>query len=196
MKLSPQQLLPHLQGLGTGQSPWPVLRRPSKAWLASEPLLHYSPVNLPGGEGYAIWSEEGLVYLGYTLLSDLAGELALRRQAWPKACLQAASAKNQLVESLQAGCYEGNLILAGTEFQMDVWQALLTIAPGSLTTYGQLAQRLNRPKGARAIGQAVGANPISILVPCHRVLASNGNLGGYHWGLALKQTLLKSELGI
>lgn len=82
---------------------------------------------------------------------------------------------------------------AGTAFQREVWQALLTIAPGASDTYGHLAERLGRAQAARALGAAVGRNPISILIPCHRVLGAAGALTGYAGGLARKQALLKLE---
>lgn len=82
---------------------------------------------------------------------------------------------------------------AGTAFQRAVWQALLAIEPGACDTYGRLAERLGRAQAARALGAAVGRNPISILIPCHRVLGASGALTGYAGGLARKQALLKLE---
>ncbi|RTL39045.1 MAG: methylated-DNA--[protein]-cysteine S-methyltransferase [Burkholderiales bacterium] len=82
---------------------------------------------------------------------------------------------------------------AGTAFQREVWQALLTIAPGQPATYGALAERLGRASAARALGAAVGRNPISVLVPCHRVIGADGSLTGYAGGLARKQALLALE---
>lgn len=84
---------------------------------------------------------------------------------------------------------------AGTPFQREVWQALLTIAPGQPATYGALAERLGRASAARALGAAVGRNPISVLVPCHRVVGADGSLTGYAGGLARKQALLGLEGG-
>lgn len=85
------------------------------------------------------------------------------------------------------------LALAGTPFQLDVWRALAEIPAGETVTYGQLAARLGRPSAARAVGAAVGANPVAVLVPCHRVVRADGNLGGYRWGTARKQQLLAGE---
>lgn len=83
--------------------------------------------------------------------------------------------------------------VTGTPFQMAVWRALVKIPFGATTTYGELAARVGRPGAARAVGQAVGANPIAVLIPCHRVLAANGRLGGYYWGSACKRRLLRYE---
>lgn len=85
------------------------------------------------------------------------------------------------------------LDLAGTPFQQRVWQALLSIPPGRLERYGRLAEQLGRPQAARAVGAAVGRNPVSVLVPCHRVVGADGSLTGYAGGLARKRALLQLE---
>ena len=82
---------------------------------------------------------------------------------------------------------------AGTAFQRAVWQALLEIAPGASDTYGRLAGRLGRAQAARALGAAVGRNPISVLIPCHRVVGADGSLTGYAGGLERKKALLSLE---
>jgi methylated-DNA-[protein]-cysteine S-methyltransferase len=81
----------------------------------------------------------------------------------------------------------------GTAFQQAVWRALGEIAPGATTTYGEIAQRIGRPAASRAVGAAVGRNPISILVPCHRVIGRDGSLTGYAGGLPRKHALLAHE---
>ena len=81
----------------------------------------------------------------------------------------------------------------GTKFQQQLWRAMLHIPPGSTRTYGELARVLRRSKASRAIGQACGANPIPIIIPCHRVLANGHKLGGFSAGLDWKRKLLKSE---
>jgi methylated-DNA-[protein]-cysteine S-methyltransferase len=82
---------------------------------------------------------------------------------------------------------------AGTAFQREVWQALLQIEPGASDTYGHLAERLGRAQAARALGAAVGRNPISVLIPCHRVVGADGSLTGYAGGLERKKALLSLE---
>lgn len=81
----------------------------------------------------------------------------------------------------------------GTAFQQQVWQALLTIEYGSTISYAELAKSIGRPKSFRACANANGKNPISLIIPCHRVIASDGSLGGYTGGTAIKQTLLMHE---
>jgi methylated-DNA-[protein]-cysteine S-methyltransferase len=101
-------------------------------------------------------------------------------------------------EALRA-CFAGEaaqppaLDLHGTAFQRTVWQALCEIPPGATVTYAQLAARVGRPSAVRAVGAAVGRNPVSVLVPCHRVVGSDGSLTGYAGGMARKQALLALE---
>jgi len=85
------------------------------------------------------------------------------------------------------------LNLLGTQFQNEVWSALRKIPLGGVATYGDIAARIGRPGGARAVGQACGANPALLFVPCHRVVAAGGKLGGFGGGLALKEALLRHE---
>jgi methylated-DNA-[protein]-cysteine S-methyltransferase len=83
----------------------------------------------------------------------------------------------------------------GTPFQQEVWRALCDIPYGETTSYGALAERIGRPKAVRAVGLANGSNPIAIIIPCHRVIGSNGSLTGYGGGLATKRALLELEKG-
>jgi AraC family transcriptional regulator of adaptative response/methylated-DNA-[protein]-cysteine methyltransferase len=85
------------------------------------------------------------------------------------------------------------LHVRGTNFQIRVWRALLAIPPGRVSSYGEIAREIGRPSAARAVGRAVGSNPVSILIPCHRVLRAHGELGGYRWGLERKRALLAWE---
>jgi len=85
------------------------------------------------------------------------------------------------------------LDMAGTEFQKSVWNALRKISPGKTKSYGEIARTIGRPKAVRAVGGACGANPVPVLVPCHRVLAANKKLGGFSGGLDWKRSLLKRE---
>lgn len=85
------------------------------------------------------------------------------------------------------------LHLKGTEFQLKVWEALLKIPMGKLATYGNLAKQLQNPNASRAVGTAIGDNPVAFLIPCHRVIQSSGALGGYHWGLDRKTAMIGWE---
>ena len=88
---------------------------------------------------------------------------------------------------------EIELDLQGTKFQKQVWKALLHISKGSVKTYGDVANDIKRPKAMRAVGSAVGNNPVSLIIPCHRVLPMAGGVGNYGWGSVLKKEILKKE---
>ena len=85
------------------------------------------------------------------------------------------------------------LHVKGTAFQFKVWEALLKIPEGKLTSYGELAKDINMPKASRAVGTAIGSNPIAYLIPCHRVIQQSGALGGYRWGITRKAALIAKE---
>ena len=86
--------------------------------------------------------------------------------------------------------------MIGSDFELSVWETLLRLPLGAATTYSDIAARIGRPTAARAVGAAVGRNPISFVVPCHRVLGKGGSLCGYHWGLTRKQAILGWEAGV
>jgi AraC family transcriptional regulator, regulatory protein of adaptative response / methylated-DNA-[protein]-cysteine methyltransferase len=141
-----------------------------------------------------------LCFLGFTDSdSRFAAQKALRSY-WPRATLQWRPAvASQLANCLwpaKPGASEParlKLWLSGTGFQLSVWQALLAFGGGEYCAYGELAARVHRPGGARAVGGAVGANPVSWLIPCHRVLGSGGALGGYGGGESRKLAMLAWE---
>lgn len=85
------------------------------------------------------------------------------------------------------------LHIVGTDFQFAVWNALIDIPLGRLSTYLSIAKNINNPKAVRAVGSAVGSNPVSYIIPCHRVIRTDGGLGGYHWGLEFKEKMLERE---
>ncbi len=85
------------------------------------------------------------------------------------------------------------LHLSGTPFQLKVWACLLKIPVGNLTTYGAIANQVGNPKASRAVGTAIGNNPVAFLIPCHRVIQANGNIGGYMWGSTRKRAIIGWE---
>lgn len=114
--------------------------------------------------------------------------------SWPQAVLEHdPNAARELGERIfnRAAVPETPLsvVVRGTNFQIAVWRALLDIPPAGLTSYGDVAQAIGRPSAVRAVGAAVGANPCAFLIPCHRVIRGNGELGGYHWGLTRKRAI-------
>ena len=88
------------------------------------------------------------------------------------------------------------VVLIGTDFEVRVWEKLLTIPMGRLDTYSAIAAKVGEPKAARAVGAAVGKNPICFVVPCHRVVGKSGDITGYHWGLTRKRAMLGWEAGM
>ncbi len=129
-------------------------------------------------------------------------EAGLRYATWSRDTSQwtrdrdkARPVRNQLAAYFAGELTRFELTLApqGTPFQQQVWQALQTIEYGETTSYGQLAQQLGRPTGARAVGHANGKNPIAIVIPCHRVIGKSGKLTGYAGGLDRKRALLTLE---
>lgn len=121
------------------------------------------------------------------------------REEWPKAEIKYDRAITQItIEQIFNGdrFEKGkslSLLVKGTNFQIQVWRALLRLPFGSLVSYQTVAQAIGRPKAARAVGNAVGDNPISYLIPCHRVLRSSGALGGYRWGCDRKALIIGWE---
>lgn len=99
----------------------------------------------------------------------------------------------QEFQSLNADKRWATLSPKGTDFQKTVWRALLEIPSGNTTSYSAIAKEINRPKAWRAVGSAVGSNPISLLIPCHRVIPVSGKTGNYRWGSDRKQALLETE---
>ena len=116
------------------------------------------------------------------------------RARWPKAeFVEARVRLAPWVAAAFAGGGVARLHLIGAPFQIKVWEALLTVPSGHVTTYSDIAAAIGRPKAVRAVGTAVGRNPVSFLIPCHRAIQKAGGLGGYHWGLGVKRAMLAWE---
>jgi methylated-DNA-[protein]-cysteine S-methyltransferase len=117
---------------------------------------------------------------------------------WREASEPFAEATRQLEQYFAGERTEFDLKLdmRGTQFQKDVWNALLTIPYGETRSYGEIARQIGRPDRARAVGMANGSNPVSIIVPCHRVIGADGSLTGYGGGLDRKRFLLDHEAGV
>ena len=149
------------------------------------------------GEVIVVWSDRGITGLGFTL--EFGQDRALRDMTlrWPAATYSRDDETAATLSVRIFGAGDGERVrlhLSGTNFQVKVWEALLAIPAGNLTTYGAIAERLGNPRAVRAVGTAVGRNPVSYLVPCHRVLQKSGALAGYHWGLRTKRAILALEV--
>jgi len=151
----------------------------------------YATIASPFGPICLVSTEQGLVRVDFQ-----CGDRPLQPDpAWQEDTGVLGSAKRQLQEYFQGRRrqFELSLAPAGTPFQHRVWQELQRIPFGTTLTYGELAQRLGMPGGARAVGHANGRNPLAIVIPCHRLIGSDGQLRGYAGGIALKQGLLQLE---
>lgn len=151
------------------------------------------PIATADGEFVAFYSEAGLAGVSFPGTGKVAAANAATPapvRAWHR--MTAAALRRAL-----AGGAPGSLppldLSAGTTFQQSVWQALRQIRFGQTRSYGEIARAIGNPKALRAVGGACGANPIPVLVPCHRVLAANQKIGGFSGGLDWKRTLLQRE---
>jgi AraC family transcriptional regulator of adaptative response/methylated-DNA-[protein]-cysteine methyltransferase len=156
----------------------------------------------PFGQALVFATSRGLAGLAFAdrgaedrVHADLAGR-------WPAADFIADPAATESYARQVFGqerCLDGTplrIVLIGSDFELRVWETLLRIPPGKATTYSDIASHIGRPGAARAVGAAVGRNPISFVVPCHRVLGRGGGLTGYHWGLTRKRAILGWEAGL
>jgi len=157
--------------------------------------IRHGVADTPFGTAFFAETPRGLCRLAFIEGASDAGELRALRDSWPNAKFVRDDARaSTLVESIW-GHKTANLPLAvcGTNFQVQVWRALLELEPGESVTYSALARKIGQPNGARAVGNAVGANPVAWVIPCHRVLREGGKLGGYRWGVARKQMIRRWE---
>ena len=164
-------------------------------------VLRYGFHPSPFGEAIVVATPRGLAGIGFVDGEDRAAALADMVRRWSKACFvedaaaTAALARRAFDPTEWTADRPLRVILIGTDFEVRVWEALLAIPLGGATTYSDVARRIGRPTAARAVGAAVGRNPISFVVPCHRVLGRSGALTGYHWGVTRKRAMLGWEAG-
>jgi epoxyqueuosine reductase len=161
--------------------------------------VHIARVNTPIGAIRVASTEKGLAYVELPRASGFGMGGWLRHHSLDGHCVESdernRSAIDQILEYLggERTEFDLSLDLRGTPFQRQVWQALLDIPFGERRSYREIAEAVGRPSAVRAVGAANGSNPVSLVVPCHRVINSNGKLGGFAGGLALKLRLLELE---
>lgn len=147
----------------------------------------------PFGETVVMATDKGICGMGFTQEMGVEETVEDLMRRWPAATfLRDDTAIAPLAEAA-FGAGETRLHLIGAPFQIKVWEALLSIPSGHVTTYSQIAGAIGHARAVRAVGTAVGRNPISFLIPCHRALRKSGGLGGYHWGLPVKRAMLAWE---
>lgn len=151
------------------------------------------------GEVMIAKTAKGICYLGFLMDEARAEPVRRMKRWWPLAEFEeddaAVAGEGAIISALWRGEKKGRLKLDiyGTNFQIQVWQALLRIPFGETLTYQEIARDLRRPKSSRAVGNAVGANPVSLLIPCHRVIRATGIIDNYGWGSPRKKLLLALE---
>jgi AraC family transcriptional regulator, regulatory protein of adaptative response / methylated-DNA-[protein]-cysteine methyltransferase len=155
----------------------------------------------PFGVALVMATPRGLAGLAFGDPGEEKSMLDDMRSRWPNA---AYVEDRSITTPLAARIFDNRLwradrplriVMIGTDFEVRVWEALLGIPMGKCSTYSDIANKIGRPKAARAVGAAVGKNPLSFVVPCHRVLGRSGDITGYHWGLTRKRAMLGWEAG-
>lgn len=150
----------------------------------------------PFGEALLGWTDKGVCFLGFSHNEGRDRLWSHFRQQLPDAILseKASKAESRLTEIFTGSeRKELRIWLRGSPFQLRIWEALLSLPPGIHCTYGQLAALTGNAGASRATGTAIGRNPVSWLIPCHRVINSLGTLGGYRWGVNTKQAMIGYE---
>ena len=156
----------------------------------------------PFGMALVMMTPRGLAGLALTDSGKERAALRDMKSRWPGAnyvedfAATAPTARRIFDAALWREDQPLRVVLIGTDFEVRVWEKLLEVPMGKLTTYSDLAAKAGSPKGARAVGAAVGKNPICFVVPCHRVIGKSGELTGYHWGLTRKRAMLGWEAGM
>ena len=146
------------------------------------------------GPALVMGTDKGICGLGFAAETTKEHIMADLKSRWPKATFtENAGAMRTWADAALSMSGDTKLHMIGAPFQLKVWEALLTIPCGHVTTYGEIAQAIGSPKAVRAVGTAVGKNPVGWLIPCHRALRKSGELGGYHWGLPVKRAMLAFE---
>ncbi|MCL1851386.1 MAG: methylated-DNA--[protein]-cysteine S-methyltransferase [Bacteroidetes bacterium] len=168
---------------------------PAKEW-ENKCIISYHFFSSPFGKIVVASMSHGVCFVGYARSRECA--LEELRHRFPNGIFRRHKNKqHDHVKRLFAGKWEKGdklvLYLKGTTFQLKVWEALLKIPTGSLSTYGKIAASIGYPNAQRAVGTAVGRNPILYLIPCHRVIAQTGKMGGFYWGIEKKIELLDAE---
>jgi AraC family transcriptional regulator of adaptative response/methylated-DNA-[protein]-cysteine methyltransferase len=156
----------------------------------------------PFGTAIVMITDHGLAGLAFADAGEESASLADMMSRWPRAsylCDEAATAPvaERIFDPRRWRPEEPlRVVFIGSDFEIRVWETLLRIPLGRASTYSAIARHLDSPKAARAVGAAVGRNPVSFVVPCHRVLGKTGDLCGYHWGLTRKRAMLGWEAGL
>jgi methylated-DNA-[protein]-cysteine S-methyltransferase len=160
----------------------------------SKNTLFWNQIASPVGDVFFVWKQAGVLSLSFIegdygeKISDfIKSDFTFIRSSSP--------VEKQLKEYFRGERkkFDIDLVIRGTSYQQKVWEELMKVPYGETVSYGELARRIGNPKGARSVGMAVHFNPIGIIIPCHRVIMSNGDIGGYASGVDRKKWLLEHE---
>ncbi len=183
---------------------WEAMRPGEYARGGAGLTIRHGVVDSPFGPAVAMATDRGLCGLAFAAETGVEAAFADLAARWPAARhvedVRAVAAPLAAAFAPAPGCphapdapREIALHLIGAPFQIKVWEALLAVPDGHVTTYSDIARAVGCPRAVRAVGTAVGRNPIAFLIPCHRALRKSGALGGYHWGLPVKRAMLARE---
>jgi len=161
--------------------------------------ISYAFHQSPFGEVLLATTSRGILALSFVDDANTELELDKLKKEWSEAkFVEEKTASKRLIKRLfyESGSQQEKLLLAirGTNFQVKVWNALLKVPEGNIVSYQTIANSISKPKAVRAVASAIGANPVAYIIPCHRVLRSSGELGGYRWGMPRKKLMLGREL--
>ena len=157
-------------------------------------MLEYAVHDTPFGKAFIATTPRGICSFAFLDQPEIDEHLTGLHKKWPHAIVHENRQRTLAVIKAMFSAerrldYPVSLHVIGTNFQINVWKALLQIPPATVVSYSQVATAIGHPSSARAVGLAVGANPVALLIPCHRVIQQSGKLGGYHWGETRKQAI-------
>ena len=159
--------------------------------------VHWGWFDSPFGQALVMGTDKGICGIGFAAETGADATMHDLVSRWPRASFREDPLFLQpwalSAFGLSGDPADTKLFLIGAPFQIKVWEALLRIPSGHVTTYGQIAGAIGHPAAMRAVGTAVGRNPVSFVIPCHRAIRKSGGLGGYHWGLPVKRAMLAWE---
>ena len=161
--------------------------------------ISYAFHDSPFGQVLLATTERGILALSFVDDTNRQSELNRLKGEWSNArFIEEKVQSKRLIKSLFGHKLSEHdkllLSIRGTNFQVKVWNALLNIPEGTVVSYQTIANKISKPRAVRAVASAIGANPVAYLIPCHRVLRSSGELGGYRWGMERKRAMLGREL--
>lgn len=156
--------------------------------------IEYAAQDTPFGAAFIATTPRGICSFAFLENAEIDERVLDLQEKWPRAILfENRRTTHAVTKAMFAGGKKLgspiSLYVSGTNFQINVWKALLQIPPAMVVSYSQVANAIGSPGSARAVGMAVGNNPVAFLIPCHRVIQQSGGLGGYHWGTTRKQAI-------